>query len=190
MNFRPAVRAKARRQASAQTLGERLANRERERNSFSRSSGSGRKAMRVSAQTRSQTLQAKDMDVVSLRMTASVVRSRRMVICVKRQKKNCSSLLPVRSNQDLALSEWRCRLQISASHTLESGKFNVFIDLFVGQVDLGTSGDDQGERHSFRARALALEEHGLNTRQDQFAYRAPVRGGLRLQLSIQRCWNV
>jgi len=118
--------------------------------------------MRVSAQIRSHKLQASDMVFVSAPMIGSVVRSLRTVIWVKRQKKNCSS--PACWNQDWAFSECRCRLQINASHTFASRKFNVFIDLLVGQVNLGAAGDNQRELHSPKAWALALQEHGLNAR--------------------------
>ena len=90
------------------------------------------------------------------------------MIWVKREKKNCSSLLLLLacSNQDLAFSECTCRLQISASHTFASRKFNVFRDLFVGQNDFGAVGDDQRELHPPGTRALALQEHGSDACQD------------------------
>jgi len=104
-----------------QTFGERLGIRERARNSFSISSGSGTKITRSSAQIRSHRLQASTMDFVSTPMICLVVRSLRTVICVNRPKRNCSS--PACSNQDLAVSECVCRLHRSASQTLASRKF-------------------------------------------------------------------
>ncbi len=86
--------------------------------------------MRLSAQIRSHKLQASDMVFVSFPMICCVVRSRKTVSCVKRQKENCCSLAC--SNQSLALSECTCRLHKSASQTFASRKFNVFIDSFVG----------------------------------------------------------
>jgi hypothetical protein len=47
-------------------------------------------------------------------------------------ERNCS--YPACSNQDRALSECICRLHRSASQTLASRKFNVFIDLLIRQV--------------------------------------------------------
>jgi hypothetical protein len=118
--------------------------------------------MRVSAQTRSHKLQASAMVLVSFPMICSVVSNLRTVTCVKRQKKNCSS--SASSNQSLALSECMCRLQSRASHTFESRKFNMFIDLFVGQVDLGAVGGDQRELHSLGTWALALQQHSFHSR--------------------------
>lgn len=138
--------------------------------------------MRASAQIWSHNFQASDMVLVSVPMICSVVKSLRTVIWVKRQKKNCSA--PACSNHDLARSECTWRLQASASHTLASRKFNVFIDLFVGQFDLRAIGDDERELHSVRTRALVLQEDGPDTCQDQFAHRAPICGGLRLEFSI------
>src|SRR5258708_34481560 len=102
--------------------------------------------MRPSAQTRSHRLQASDMVLVSFPMIGAVVRSRKTVIWVKRQKKNCS--WPACSNQCVALSECSCRFQKSASQTLASRKFNVFIDLFVAQGYLRAFGNDKWEPHS------------------------------------------
>ena len=110
--------------------------------------------MRLSAQTRSHKLQAPDMVLVSLPIILSVVRSLRTVSWVKRQKKNCCS--PACLNHSLAVSECECRLHKSASQTLASRKFNVFIDLFVGQVYLGAFGNDKRESYSLRMRALPL----------------------------------
>lgn len=129
INFKPATAVKANMYASAQTFGERLGIRERARNSFSISSGSGTKTTRSSAQIRSHRLQASAIDFVSTPMICPVVRSLRTVICVNRPKRNCSS--PARSNHDRALSECICRLHRSASQTLASRKFNVFIDLLI-----------------------------------------------------------
>ena len=102
------------------------------------------------------------------------------MIWVKREKKNCSSLLLLLacSNQDLAFSECTCRLQISASHTFASRKFNVFIHLFVGEIDLGTVRDDERELHSFLARPPRLKKDAVNAGENQFAHRASVGGSL------------
>src|ERR1700728_1606017 len=105
--------------------------RERARNSFSISSGSGTKTTRSSAQIRSHRLQASAIDFVSTPVICSLVRSLRTVICVNLPKRNCCC--PACSNQDLALWECICRLERSASQTLASRKFNVFINLLIRQ---------------------------------------------------------
>src|SRR5579862_4780201 len=79
-----------------------------------------------------------------------------------------------------------CRLQIKASHTFESRKFNVFIDLFVAEIDLGTRGDDQRELHSFPAGPPRLKQDTLYPGENQFAYRASVRSRLRFQPAVER----
>ena len=66
----------------------------------------------------------------------------------------------------------------------------MFIDLFVGEVDLGATGDDERELHFLWTRALALQEHGFNAGENQFAHRAPVGGSLRLQLPVEGGGNV
>lgn len=62
----------------------------------------------------------------------------------------------------------------------------MFIDLLVGQIDLGAVGDNQRELHLFRSRALALQEHALNAGQHEFAHRASIGGRLRFEPTIQR----
>ncbi len=90
------------------------------------------------------------------------------MIWVKRQKRNCAS--PPWSNQVLAFSECTCRLHKRASQTLASRKFNVLIDLFVGQVYLRAFGNDQRELHSSGVGALPLLQDVLNTGENEFAY--------------------
>src|SRR5579872_5562566 len=94
------------------------------------------------------------MDLVPAPRIFSVVRSRRTVSWVKRQKINLCSAAS--SNQDRALSACTWRLQTSASQTFASRKFNVFIDLFVAQVYLRSLGHHEGKLHSPRAGALLL----------------------------------
>ncbi len=77
------------------------------------------------------------------------------MICVKRQKRNCSS--PARSNQSLAFSECACRLHMSASQTFASRKFNVFIYLFVRQAHFWAFGNDERESYPLGAWALPLQ---------------------------------
>ena len=144
--------------------------------------------MRGSAHTRSQRRQASDMDFVSFPRTDSAVSKRRTVSWVKRQKKNCSS--PASTNQDRAFSECACRPQIKASHTFESGKFNVFIDLFVGEIDLGAAGNNQRKLHSPRAWALPLKKYDANAGENEFAHGAPIRGSLLFELTIKRRGNI
>lgn len=128
------------------------------------------------------------MVLVSFPITFSVVKRRRTVSCVKRQKKNSSS--PAFSNQSLAVSEWMCRLHIKANQTLASRKFNVFIDLFVGQLNLGTFGDDQGKLNPSRTRSLTFQKYAPNACQNQFSDGAALGGGLFLQLSVKRFRNI
>src|ERR1700689_2643254 len=167
INFKPATAVKANMYASAQTFGERLGIRQRARNSFSISSGSGTKTTRSSAQIRSHRLQASAIDFVSTPLICSVVRSLRTVTCVNRPKRNCSC--PACSNQDLALSECTCRLHRRASQTLASRKFNVFIDLFVGHVYLWTLRNDERESYPLGTRPLALQENALDTGEHKFS---------------------
>jgi hypothetical protein len=105
------------------------------------------------------------MVFVSFPMIFSVVRSLRTVICVKRQNKNCSS--PAFSNQDVAVSECTCRLHKSASQTFASRKFNVFINLFAGQVYLWAFGNDEREPHPLGTRTLTLQEYASDPRENE-----------------------
>src|ERR1035437_9991511 len=66
----------------------------------------------------------------------------------------------------------------------------MFIDLFVGQVNLWAVGDDQRELHPLRTWVLALREHPSDSRQHQLADGRPAGGGLCFELSVERCWNV
>src|SRR5215813_3173322 len=150
--------------------------------------GSGKSDMRGSAHTRSQSAQASLMVLVSFPMIFSVVRSRRMVIWVKRQKKNSSWL--AFSNQRLAVSECTCRLHRSANQTLASRIFNVFIDLFARQLNLGTFGSNQGKLDSFWPRSLAFQKHTPDACQNQLANGAASGGGLLLQLSVKGFRNI
>src|SRR6202521_619723 len=135
--------------------------------------------MRLSAQILSQRFHASDIFFVSLPMTSLVVTRRRTVICVKWQKKSCSSA--DRSNHSRACSECTCRLQSSASQTFASRKFNVFINIFVGQIYLGAFRDDEGKADSFETWALALDERAFRARQNEFADRASLRSCLLFQ---------
>src|SRR4029077_10808325 len=169
INFKPATAVKANIYASAQTFAERLGIRERARNSFSISSGSGTKTTRSSAQIRSHRLQASAVDFVSTPMICSVERSLRTVICANRPKRNCSC--PACSNQDLALSECICRLPMSARHTLASRKFNVLIDLLIRQVYLWSFGNNQRKFDPLWPRRLRLLDHTSHTEKNQFSNR-------------------
>src|SRR5207249_10526806 len=128
-SLRPATTANATRYASAHTFGDELRSAENRRNSGSMASGSASSAIRSSAHTLSHRAHASDIVLTSFPITIGVVKSRRTVICVIRQKKNSSSL--ERSNHARAFSDWMWPLQKSASHTLASRKFNTFIDLVV-----------------------------------------------------------
>jgi len=128
------------------------------------------------------------MVLVSLPRIFSVVRSLRTVSWVKRQKKNCCS--PVCSNQSRAGSEWMCRLHKSASQTLASRKFNVFIDLFDGHVYLRTFGNDERKAHSLRTRTVSLQQDASDARQNQLAGRVTPGSCLLFQLPIKGGWNI
>ena len=71
-----------------------------------------------------------------------------------------------------------------------SRKFNVFIDLFVGQLNLGTSGDNQGKLNSFRPGSLAFQKYAPDACQNQFSNGAASGGGLLLQLSVKGFRNI
>src|ERR1700675_2531522 len=188
INFKPATAVKANMYASAQTFGERLGIRERARSSFSISSGSGTKTTRSSAQIRSHRLQASAIDFVSTPMIFSVVRSLRTVICVNRPKRNCSC--PASSNQDLALSECICRLHRSASQTLASRKFNVFINLLIRQVYLWSFGNNQRKFDPLWPRPLCLQDHTSHTEKNQFTNRTTSSRRLLLYFPVKGCRNV
>ena len=111
--------------------------------------------MRLSAQIRSHKPHASDMVFASVPMIFSVVSSLKTVSWVKRQKKNCSSLAS--SNQSLAFSECTWRFHRSASQTLASRKFNMFIDLFVGHIDLRALRNDKGKLHFLSTRPLTFQ---------------------------------
>ena len=70
--------------------------------------------------------------------------------------------------------------------SVESRKFNAFIDLFVGEADLGAGRDDQRELDLLRARAPRLQKDVLQAGENQFAHRTPVRGGLRFEPAVER----
>ena len=72
----------------------------------------------------------------------------------------------------------------SASQTLASRKFNVFINLFVGQIDFRSIGNDEGKLDSFGARTLVLDERDPHAQKDQFADGTPLRGSLLLKLPV------
>jgi hypothetical protein len=66
----------------------------------------------------------------------------------------------------------------------------VFIDLIVGEIDLGAGGNDQRKLHSLWAWPPFLKEDVLNASENQFAHRAPVGGRLRLELAVERRGNI
>src|SRR5882762_8387599 len=119
-------------------------------------------------------------------MISFVVTSRRTVICVKRQKKNCSSA--DRSNHARAFSECTGRPQRSASQTFASRKFHVFINQFVGQIYLGAFRDDEGKSHSLGT--LTLHESAFHACKNEFADRTSLRSGLLLQPPVEGGRNV
>ncbi len=62
----------------------------------------------------------------------------------------------------------------------------MFIDLFVGEIDLGAGRDDQGKLHSLPARPPRLKKDALQAGENQFAHRTPVCCRLRLQPAVER----
>ena len=62
----------------------------------------------------------------------------------------------------------------------------MFIELFVGEIDLGAGFDDQRELHSFPARPPRLKQDALHAGKNQFAHRASVRGCLRFEPAVKR----
>ena len=66
----------------------------------------------------------------------------------------------------------------------------MFIDMFVGQIYLGTLRDNEGKANSFRTRALALQKGASGTRKDEFADRTSLSSGLFFQPPVERGWNV
>jgi hypothetical protein len=75
------------------------------------------------------------------------------------------------SKQDRALSECICRLHRSASQTLASRKFNVFIDLLIRQVYRWSFGNNQREFDPLWPRPLCLQDHTSHTEKNQFTNR-------------------
>jgi hypothetical protein len=70
--------------------------------------------------------------------------------------------------------------------SVESRKFNVFIDLFVGEIDLGAGGGDQRELHLLRARPPRPKKDALHAGENQIAHRAAVCGRLRFEPAVER----
>ena len=66
----------------------------------------------------------------------------------------------------------------------------MFIDLFVGEIDLGPGGDDERELHSLPARPPRLKKDALNAGENQFAHRASVCGRLRFESAVERCGDI
>ena len=62
----------------------------------------------------------------------------------------------------------------------------MFIDLLVGEIDLGAVGDDQRELHSFPARPPRLKQDAVNAGENQFAHRASGCGRLRFEPAVER----
>jgi len=62
----------------------------------------------------------------------------------------------------------------------------VFIQLFVGEIDLGTRRNNQRELHLSRARSPRLKKDAVHAGENQFAHRAPVCGRLRFQPAVER----
>jgi hypothetical protein len=114
------------------------------------------------------------------------VRSRRTAIWVKRQNRNCSSLAC--SNKDLVFSERTCRLR-SASQTLASRKFHVFIDTLVCHLYLWTLRSNKREAHAFSASALLPKNTFYASKNQLTDGMAPCRS-LFFESSVQGHWNI
>jgi len=66
----------------------------------------------------------------------------------------------------------------------------VLIDLFVGQLNFGTFGDNQGKLNASRTRSLPFQKHAPDACQNQLSNGLAPRGGLCLQLSVERFRNI
>ena len=84
-----------------------------------------------------------------------------------------------------AFSEWMWRLQRSASQTLASRKFKMFIDLFVRHIHLRSIRDNQWKLHSPGPRTLAFDEGDAHAQENELANRPSLRGRLRLEFPVQ-----
>ena len=133
-------------------------------------------------------VQARDMDLVSAPIILSVVSSRRTVIWVKRQE-NELFLSGLRKPRR-ALAACTCRVQSSASQTLASRKFNVFMDPFVGQVHLGSLRYNERKLHSPRAWTLSLHYYAPNADKNQLTDGRVLGRRLLLELPIEGRRNI
>ncbi len=156
---------------------------ERSRKGRSSPSGSGRYATRSSAVIRSQSFHPPAMVWTSLPIARSVVRGRKTEICVKRQKR---SRWPAAPRARVSLFPSGCgSFHIKAIHTFTSGKFNVFINLFVGQVHLWAVGAKKRKPDATGPSPLFFQEDGSCSCQHQLADRTAASGGLLLELAVQ-----
>ena len=66
----------------------------------------------------------------------------------------------------------------------------MFIDLFVGEIDLGAGRDDQWKLHSLPSRPPSLKKDALYSDKNQFAHRAPVCGRLGFEPAVERSRDI
>ena len=66
----------------------------------------------------------------------------------------------------------------------------MFINLFVGEIDLGTGRGDKRELDSFTARSPRLKKDALNACENQFAHRVSIGGRLRFESAVERRGNI
>ena len=127
--------------------------------------------------------QASDMVFASFPMICSVVRSLKTAGCRETTEKELlfADLLKPKHGR----SEYTCRLHMRESQRFTSREFNVFIDLFVGQIYFWAFGNDEGEPHSFGPWALAAQELAPDTRTYQLPDGAALRRSLFFQLPVK-----
>ena len=66
----------------------------------------------------------------------------------------------------------------------------MFIDLFVGEIDLGAGRDDERELHSFPAGPPRPEKDAVNAGKNQFAHRASIGSRLRFEPAVEGRWDI
>src|ERR1700727_187442 len=113
-------------------------------------------------------------------ITGSVVSRRSVVNWVNRQKKNCWSEDDSIHSRALLACMWRSHT--SATQILASRKFNVFIDLFVGQVDFRAVRNDQRKLHMVRMSGFLPQQRFPDSHENQLSRRTAAGGSLHLQL--------
>ena len=124
----------------------------------------------------------------------SVVIKRRIVICVKRQKKNCSSLAC--SNHDTRSFPMRVTVPQQRQPYVGVREIQRVHNFFVREFYLRAVGDDEPESHALTARASALEDYALGSRavrgssalRRSLLFQFPIKGSRNIHGSTHRIW--